>query len=132
MEEINLLEHSTYDVEKIKKNREFFDVLMNKIKSTYKLFDYREYDNNNSKRVSFAPTNGRVDNVHINMNTKGEIDFGFNVSRYMDFDKLSDDYKVVTYNHHTELRLHGVTYDNYKEYLSLIVKAIEYCDYSFR
>ena len=131
MEDFNLLEHSTYNVEKIKRNREFFNMLMGKIKSAYQVFNYREYDSNNKKRVSFAPSDNRIDNVFIGMDTNGEIQFQFNVSRLNKTADISH-YKVHEYSFHTELTINGVNADNYREHLPHIVKGIEFCDYSFR
>lgn len=132
MEDFNLLEHSTYNVEKIKRNREFFNTLMSKIKSAYQVFNYTEVDSNNVRRVSFSPSNGRIDNVFISMDINGEIKLKFNVSRSIH--KVSDTshYKVSEYSLHTELLISGVNVDNYKEHLPHIVKGIEFCDYSFR
>ena len=132
MEELNLLEHSTYNVEQIIKNKEFFNLLMSKIKSTYKVFNYYEYNNRNVKRVCMSPLGGRIDNVFITMKVDGEIDFVFNVTiKDSIIDTIREHCKISKYTHHTELKINGVNAENYQKHLPYIVKAIEFADYSF-
>jgi hypothetical protein len=130
--ELNLLVHSTYNVEQIIKNKEFFNLLIDKIKSTYKVFNYYEYSNRNEKRVCMSPLKGHIENVFITMKVDGEIDFIFNISRKNStLETIIDNYKVYKYTHHTELKIQGVNAENYQQYLPYIVKAIEFADYSF-
>ena len=135
MEELNLLEHSTYNVEKIRKNKEFFNMLIGKIKSTYQLFSYNEKDWQNQKNIDFAPTTSRIPNVFIEMSVNGEISFTFNVSRSSNIEKLQqlkDKYNVYSWTYHTSLKIKNVNSENYREHLPNIVKGIEFCEYSFR
>jgi hypothetical protein len=131
--EINLLALSTYNVEQIQKNKEFFNTLISRIKSTYMVFKYSESDWQNTKSIEFAPTQSRIQNVFINMNVNGEVKFTFVVSRGVDrLEDLKSKYVVYKMTHDTRLIIEGVNSENYTEHLPYIVKGIEYCEYSFR
>ena len=131
--EINLLALSTYNVEQIQKNREFFNTLISRIKSTYKVFKYSESEWQNTKSIEFGPTESRIQNVFIHMNVNGEVKFTFVVSRGVDrLEDLKSKYVVYKMTHDTRLIIEGVNSENYQEHLPYIVKGIEYCEYSFR
>ena len=131
--EINLLALSTYNVEQIQKNKEFFNMLISRIKSTYRVFNYSESEHQNAKSISFAPTDSRISNVFIHMDINGEVKFTFNVSRGVDrLEELKNKYAVDKWTYHTSLTIKKVNSENYQEHLPYIVKGIEYCEYSFR
>jgi len=58
--EINLLALSIYNVEQIQKNREFFNTLISRIKSTYKVFKY-------SESIVKYDLDRKIESVRINM-----------------------------------------------------------------
>ena len=131
--EINLLALSTYNVEQIQKNKEFFNTLISRIKSTYRVFRYCESDYQNTKSIDFAPTDSRIPNVFIHMDINGEVEFKFNVSRgEQKLEELKNKYEVYKMTYHTSLVIKKVNSENYQEHLPYIVKGIEYCEYSFK
>ena len=129
MKEINLLEHSTYNVELIKKNNLLFDMLFNKISTTYKLFNLRDYSESNIRRVSFSPTSSRTNNVFITITPNCEIDFNFR-GDHNKMESIKGNYETFKFIHDTSLTI-KITYDNYCSHIPTIVKAIEACGYSF-
>ncbi|HUT86354.1 MAG TPA: hypothetical protein VMW66_05940 [Elusimicrobiales bacterium] len=129
--EIDLLVHSTYNVEKIAKNKEFFNAFINKLKATYKLFSFSERGESNRINVSFAPTSSRIANVFIQMDTNGEIGFCARGNKRKLNDIPKGKHELFDYSLDTSLTIKGINSENYQEHLPTIVKAIEYCDYSF-
>lgn len=130
MEEINLLEYSTYNVELIRKNQELFDMLFNKISRTYQLFNVHSYSESNKRNVSFAPTAGRISNVFIIVRPNGEFEFTFR-GDHNKMESIKGNHETCKFIHDTSLTIKGITHDNYLQHLPTIVKAIEYCSYSF-
>lgn len=137
MEELNLLKHSTYNVEQIKKNREFFSSLLSQIERTYATYSKRERDYNNRKDVEFAPApSPRITNVFMSIDVNGVIKIVFNGVRTKDDKKmnlLKKKYDSFTYSSgSTSITIDGVTAENYTSHLPSIVLCIESVDYSFR
>lgn len=130
MDELNLLQHTTYNVELINKNKELFKMLFDKIASTYKLFSLKDTSESNIRNVSFAPTESRIANVFITIKPNGEFGIVF-VGRHDKMESIKGDYDTSKYTHDTRLRIEGITTENYLKHIPTIVKAIEYCDYSF-
>ena len=132
MEELNLLQHSTYNVEVIAKNKELFNMLFNQIAKTYQLFNVSDRSERNTRRVSFAPTRSRITNVTITIKPNGEFGMYFRGSK----DKLETlanvaKYDTSNYRCDADLEIKGITFANYQQHIPTIVKALEYCDYSF-
>lgn len=136
METINLLAHSTYNVEQIRKNREFFASLLDQIKRTYVLHKFSERTERNSTKVSFAPTESRITNVFMGMDVNGVVEISFNGffgSKEVYLTKLTKKHKQMDYSGGDKcITIENVTYDNYKEYLADIVVCIDGCDYSLK
>jgi hypothetical protein len=128
--EIDLLQHSTYNVEQIKKNKEFASMLFNKIQNTYRLFSIKDSTSNNVRNISVAPSASRIQNVFITFKTDGEIEFLFR-GRANKLKELKDNYLFSEYSMDSTLIIKGVNSINYSSHLPAIVKALEYCDYSF-
>jgi hypothetical protein len=131
MEQINLLAHSTYDVEKIRKNREFFESLLNQIERTYTLHSKKRHSEANRVNVQFAPTESRITNVFLKMDEKGVIDITFSGGNKLK-ELANKTYQILELSLSTHLYVKDINVENYKEHLPTIVKAIEYCDYSFK
>jgi len=135
MEQINLLEHTTYDVEQIKKNKEFYATLLGEIERTYKIHRKSEDNRGNVMSVQFAPAPApRITNVFIKVDLKGVVELVFNGVKI--YDKVKLNKLKAKYNHivfscdDLQVRIEGVTYDNYKKYLADIVMCIESVGYS--
>lgn len=132
--EIDLLQHSTYNVETIRKNKELFNRLFESICRTYSIFHLRDNSLSNERNVSFAPGQSRIQNVFINIKPNGEFNISFRGGK----DKLKKleekgcTYETSNYRCDATVELKGLTEENYKEHLPNIVKALEYCDYSFK
>ena len=137
MDNLNLLEHSTYNVEEINKNREFYSHLLKEITDTYRVYDSKEYEEKNTKKIKFAPTNARIQNVFMSMNVKGKITIVFAVG-YLGKNKeqiLKDlkEYEIDdSSSSGIRISIKGITFANYKKHLKNIVFCIELCDYSFK
>lgn len=134
--EINLLEHSTYDVDKIKQNKEFLQSLIKTIGKTYENRIVSDYGKQNERNVSIAPSINRIANVFICLRVNGEIEFSFkgDTQKLKSIKNNSESYKLDI-NYHgagTTLDIQGVTIENHQQHLPNIVKAIEACDYSFK
>jgi hypothetical protein len=131
--EIDLLKHSTYNVEKVKKNKEFFYSLLDKLKSTYQIFNFRERSESNKINIEFAPQPGtRIQNVFFQMNANGEIEFTVRGSTRKLKEIPSGKFKLSEYSMDTTLKIEGINSENYQEHLPVMVKAIEICEYSFK
>ena len=127
--EINLLEHSTYDVEKIRSNKNFFANLYNKLSETYKFFRIEDWTESNVRHICIAPNQNRVQNVFIKIDLNGEI----RMILRGDIAKLSTlKGKYFEESLRATLTIEGITADNFQQYLPSIVKGIEACDYSFK
>jgi hypothetical protein len=133
--DIDLLQHSTYDVEQIKKNREFYSAFINKLRNTYSLFNFSESDKMNEKRTKFAPSVNRINNVFISMDLNGVIGISINIG-LTNNDKIQhliDKYLFTDYSASGKtITIKGITHENYNKYLKDIVTCIEYADYSFK
>ena len=137
MEELNLLEHSTYNVEQVKNNRIFFDKLLSEIESIYATYSMKRSGTNNRINVQFAPSQyPRRQNVFFDMDKDGHFEITFvGVSRIgeKNIDTLKAKYRNSTYSCNTlRIYIEGITAENYKEHLPYIVMCIEGCDYSFK
>jgi len=128
--EIDLLQHSTYNVEQIKKNKQFASMLFNKIQNTYRLFSIKDSTNKNVRSISIAPSPTHIQNVFITCNIDGEIQFVFR-GRTNKLKELKDNYLFSEYSMDSTLTIKGVNAINYSSHLPAIVKAIEFCEYSF-
>jgi hypothetical protein len=139
METINLLAHSTYNVEQIRKNREFFASLLDQIERTYAIYRKSTSGINNRINVEFGPKPPpRITNVYIRMEANGVIEFTFSSIRFYHVSEEKKEELLKKYENsaggcggHT-VYIKGVTYDNYKEHLANIVVCIEGADYSFK
>jgi len=129
--EINLLKHSTYNVEQIRKNQEFFRSLLGQIESTYQIFNKSERSSSNIVNVAFAPTQSRIHNVFMEMKENGVLKMTFRSSK-KELETLKDKYEYFEYSLDSSITMKNITHENYKEHLPNIVKCIEWCAYSFK
>jgi hypothetical protein len=128
--ELNLLQYSTYNVELINKNKELFNKLFNTISKTYKLFNIKDWSESNIRNVSFAPTSSRIANVFITIKPTGEFEIVFR-GNHTKLKSIQGTNRFSEYSLDSRLEIVGITHENYQEHIPTIVKAIEYCDYSF-